>query len=311
MFLSPLGASPLGAAPLTFYVEMQIGSDPPDRDNCVQPRDPATPFLTINGAFNSGCLLAGDTIIVKPGLYTESVDVTRNFITLRAEPALGAIIQPPSAQGVIVGDLTGVIVEGFIVTGGSNGIDFKNSSDGVVRGNVVYRNGKGISFSGASSGVIENNLVHTNTNLGIQYENNTTIAGKSVAVRNNLVYANGDWGISLQPNATSVGNRVENNTVDRNAHGLRWLIAGSGSLINNVITNNTGTGLRTFDPTKVQENFNNVFGNGSDFLSVYRAGPNTISTDPLYVDPDGPDNLLGGEDWEDDSYHLAQGGLPG
>src|SRR5262245_48449345 len=99
-----LSAFPAVAAP--YFVDSSQGvDDPDDPDDCDQaPPRPDTPFKTINGAINQRCigLENGDTITVRPGTYAEAVQLKRDFITLRAEPALGAVIQPPSGQGVLV-----------------------------------------------------------------------------------------------------------------------------------------------------------------------------------------------------------------
>jgi parallel beta-helix repeat protein len=288
-----------------------------DPDECDVRRDPATPFLTINGAINQRCigLENGDTIIVRPGFYTETVDLKRDFITLRAEPALGAVIEPPivdgrRTQGVLVENWHGIIIEGFIVKGATTGISFINASNAVVRQNVVYHSTNGIRLRGTSSGVVENNIVHTNTTFGIHYDSSSDAVGRNVVVRNNLVYANGDWGIFLEPSSTSVGNIIASNTAHFNGRGIR-ISNGSGAFVDNIITNNAGVGLANDDPKKVLEDFNNVFGNNPQYFSGYKAGLHNINVDPLYIDPDGPDSALGGEGWEDDSFHLSQGRLPG
>jgi len=323
LFFSLLSAFP--AVATTYYVDSSQGvDDPGDPDDCDEtppPPRPDTPFKTINGAINQRCigLENGDTIIVRPGtgLYAEAVQLKRDFITLRAEPALGAVIQPPSGQGVLVQNWHGITIEGFIVKGATTrGISIVNSANMVVRNNMVYDSDTGIFFRTtadakvAASGVVENNIVHSNTGIGIQYENRSTAVLGNIVVRNNLVYANRDWGIFLEPISASVGNIIANNTAHLNARGIR-ISAGSGVFVDNIITNNIGVGLGNHDEKKVLEDFNNVFGNNPQYFSGYMAGLHNISVDPLYIDPDGPDNSLGGEDWEDDSFHLSQGRLPG
>jgi parallel beta-helix repeat protein len=297
--LGLLSASPLSAQAIVFYVDAANGDDGSDDDietACLRARNANTPLQTINRAI-SRCIKGGDTVIVKPGVYTESVQIKRDFVTLLAEPRLGATIDPPTGQGVLVDSCcTGTTVEGFIVIGGSTSISFLSSDNGLVRGNVVHSNSaNGINFRDSSSGVIENNIVHTNTGIGIHYE-----GGNTGAARNNLVYSKGDWGIVLKPNDTSLDNIIESNTVDRNARGVRFRFGG-GSILNNIITNNGATGLKIDSLTQVQEDYNNVFGNvggNVDYPDGRRPGLHTISLDPIYVP--------GSEGGEDDSYHLSQ-----
>ena len=149
-----------------------------------------------NQQSDQGCIVNGDTVIVKPGIYNEAVDIRRENVTLRAEPRRGATIRPPTGQGVLVDSLVGITVEGFIVEGGSTGISFIRSDNGTVRDNVVHSSlTNGINFRDSSNGVIEKNIVHTNgigplqDGIGIKYE-----GGDNAVVRNNLVYNNTSLG---------------------------------------------------------------------------------------------------------------------
>jgi parallel beta-helix repeat protein len=292
LFLGLLSASPLSAQSLVFYVDAVSGDD---TNNCVEARNPSTPLRTIGMAINQ-CIVNGDTVIVKPGVYNETVDLRRENVTLRAEPRRGATIRPPAGQGVLVDSLVGITVEGFIVEGGTTGISFIRSDNGTVRDNVVYSNTvHGINFSDSAAGLIEKNIVHTNNQMGIRY-----LRGANGVVRNNLVYNNDDWGISLEmdPAAFSSGNVIESNTVDRNVHGVR-LLDGGGSILNNIITSNGSTGLKlSLSLAQVQEDYNNVAGHTTDFdyQGTDRPGLHTISVDPLYVGPGGTE----------DSYFLSQ-----
>jgi parallel beta-helix repeat protein len=102
---------------------------------------------------------------------------------------------------------------------------------------------------------------------------------------------------------------IESNTVDRNGDGGVRLLAGGGSILNNIITNNGPTGLKlSVSLAQVHEDYNNVWNHATnfDYQGTDRPGLHAISVDPLYVDPDGADGGLGGADWEDDSYHLSQ-----
>jgi parallel beta-helix repeat protein len=300
--VSLVGVAPLQAA--TFYV-----APPPlgcDCHNVVEAQSPTKPWATLNKA--SSETSAGDTVVVMPGVYQETLKPKRTHMIWRAEPRRQAILQPPSGQGVLVENLEGTTVEGFVVKGVTTGISFVTADTGIVRDNVVYGHSvHGISFSQSTGGVIENNVVHTNGDMGIRH-----LAGTDGIVRNNLVYNNGGlvpsggWGISLEDNLGS-NNRIETNTVDRNRRGVR-IQSGVGQIVNNIITNSLGVGLKNADPAQIEDDYNNATGNTPDFdfpTGIF-PGEHTLSADPLYVDPDGTDNLLGGANWEDDSYHLSQ-----
>src|SRR5262245_60698337 len=96
-----LAAVPAAARASTYYTA-KTGSD---QSSCEQARSEATPKLTINGGV--GCLSAGDTLIVKPGTYTDVViwynhrnrrsGTAGNPITVRSEMPRAAIIKPGAA----------------------------------------------------------------------------------------------------------------------------------------------------------------------------------------------------------------------
>lgn len=301
-----LSSASLHAA--TFYVNEATGNDarlPADAQN------EATPWKTIKRAFNA--ISSGDTVLVKPGIYNEGgLETNDDSITLRADPRRQAtIVGAPGNEAVFI-ENTGVVVEGFLITGGSIGIRVHGHS-GTARDNVIYNNTlHGIFFNAVDDGIAEDNIVHSNGGMGIRYSE-----GDRGVIRNNLVYKNGslgDWGISLEPTSTNLANRIEGNTVDRNVNGIRITSPGSGipaagTILSNIITNNTGIGLKSTSAAIVDD-YNNVFSNTPNFEfsdpGHHVPGINTTTVDPYYVDPDGADNQLGGSNWQDDKYHLSQ-----
>src|SRR6266498_247030 len=111
----------------TYYVA-KTGSD---SNSCNSAQSQSTPKLTINTGI--GCLSAGDTLIVKPGIYAEILNPDNNGmqsgtagnpITIRSETQYGAVIQPDSSlqsqrfDGVgIVSwrDQSYIVFDGFVV----------------------------------------------------------------------------------------------------------------------------------------------------------------------------------------------------
>jgi parallel beta-helix repeat protein len=299
-----LSGAPVYAA--TFYVSDATGND---TRSPAAAQNEATPWKTIKHALNT--IGSGDTVIVRPGVYNEGgLETNDDSITLRAVPRHQATIVGAAGNEVVFIENAGVVVESFLITGGTIGVRVHGHS-GVVRDNVVYGNTQdGILFNAADDGIAEDNIVHTNGGMGIRYFN-----GDRGVIRNNLVYKNGsDWGISLEPTSTNLANRIEGNTVDRNVNGIRITAPGSGipaagTILSNIITNNTGIGLKSTSAAIVDD-YNNVFSNTPNFEfsdpAHHVPGVNTTTVDPRYVDPDGADNQLGGNNWQDDKYHLSQ-----
>lgn len=111
-------------------------------------------------------------------------------------------------------------------------------------------------------------------NTGIKFKD-----CENATVQNNLVTDvtdPGAFGISIESGSNHL---VVNNTVDGCTNGLR--IQSSGTIVNNIVTGNTIFGIK-WGASSV-ENFNNAFGNGTNFDGPSPPGPNSISVDPLYA----------------------------
>jgi len=296
-----------------------------DSHNNVQARDPSTPWQTLERAATDQHVLNGDTIVVKPGVYTQTLKPRDDNMTWRAEPRWGAILEPLATDEAVIkiDNKNGTIVDGFVVHGGSTGIRYEDAAGGVIRNNIVYgAQFQGILVQASFDIVVEANRVFSNGVSAGGGAGIKGVQGSNLTVRGNLVYANADQGISLEGQGpTSLNNVIESNTVDRNGKdGIRLTSpVGQTRIVNNITTRNSvggsGVGLKIPDnccPAIVFEDYNNSWGNGSspaydfDLPSGTALGQNDLSMDPLYIDPDGPDNLLGGAGWEDDLYYLAQ-----
>ena len=150
-----------------------------------------------------------------------------------------------------------------------------------------------------------NNVVHSNYTGGmlIKYIDNTTI-------NNNLIYGNPYWdgyGIWIN-NDNNRTVHLKNNTIynpgDYGIYGRNV----NGTWCNNIIvgSNNYGIyGNNTFDIT---DSYNCVWDNVNNWAGNASSGIGSFSQDPLFVDPDGADNTLGGSNWEDDDLHIQSTG---
>lgn len=85
-------------------------------NDCTEAQNISTPKLTINAGI--GCLFAGDTLIVRPGVYAEILNPDTNGfrsgtdgnpITVRSEVQYGAIIRPNANQESLKMDTVGIV----------------------------------------------------------------------------------------------------------------------------------------------------------------------------------------------------------
>lgn len=172
----------------------------------------------------------GDVVIVAPGIYSESIDISGKTITLAshyyltADPAdiTETIIDGDGAEFVVrfdssVGPASTIMgfnlrngVDGVIafapvnilhnrVTGTFDGLEFKTSSGGLARGNILELNDDdGIDLNRDTHLVIEQNIIRDNNGDGIEMRlNDYSGPTLEVTIRDNIIINNEDDGIQL------------------------------------------------------------------------------------------------------------------
>ncbi|MDI6591583.1 MAG: right-handed parallel beta-helix repeat-containing protein [Patescibacteria group bacterium] len=179
-----------------------------------------------------------------------------------------------------------------------------NSNNCKVENNLTYLNSQdGIQiFDHVASIEVINNKSYSNSGSGIVFKKNISNAN---SIKSNLIYSNSDSGILLSENC--VNNTITNNTSYYNQENGILIESDSNNnkLKNNIVVNNNEAGIQVSDSHNVESTYSNVWGNNPDYDGI-EAGTGSISADPLFVDPDGPDNILGGDNGQDDSFHLSQ-----
>ena len=253
---------------------------------------------------------------------------------------LGNVIRDNGANGVssggpltvagntISGHTTGagVSIRGGLVT---QNLVFANR-DGIVNdlrygglaidGNRIYNNlNVGVEIGGGSA--VRNNTIYSNANgIAIKYEYQT--ATDPAIVQNNLVYDHSGWAIQ-----TATSNDVfENNTIlQTTGNGISISGSSATRLRNNIVSVDEGIGVEIAPNSLAGLNSDfNLFQTGAtgkvgrwngflqDSISAWQTvsneDTNSIAGDPLFVDIDGPDNVLGYStavnDGRDDDFHL-------
>jgi len=218
-------SGPAVAGP-TYYVDGDTGDD---ARSATQAEDAGTPWRTINRAMSAGGLigvtkkgvpLAGYTVVVAPGLYAESVESKRDGlpgdpVVIRAATPGTVTVKPPAGKNGFFVSHHDHVIEGFVVTGGANGLKLgpHDGGDGpvhrlVARANAVHGNtNNGIQFANAQDGQAVFNIVAGNAKNGINY------SGHRARIHDNEVRDNGQIGIYVRD---GVDHQVWNNLASGN-----------------------------------------------------------------------------------------------
>jgi parallel beta-helix repeat protein len=283
------GVEVSAARAATIYVRV-TGDDTNDG------RSPAHALRSITHA--AAQVTPGDRVVVGPGIYAE-----------------GNIAPPPAAfarvtfiadrRGVEVGDPPGSVVvdaagfdtgfrlehkpavriDGFTIFGAAIGIYVKSQSDQVVISNTIVCNNSstGIVVQDAAGALIFNNLVYNNAGSGILVFG-TVNGSPGTAVINNTVYGNGNRGIFFSGTTIASQDSV---------------------VLNNIVQGNVVAGIQVNASSR-----DGYLSAGNLAADPYASGTPTDVTDvrgdPQFVDPAGPDHVLGGRGFADDDFHLQQ-----
>jgi len=246
---------------------------------------------------------AGTTIVVGPGVYLEG--------DIRVRPNTGRITFAADPSGVLTGDVPGpVLVDarrkadtGFVLLGSCR-VSVRNF-------HVTGARTAGIQVRAGSDGAhIAHNVVFSNERRGID-----VIGADDVTVFDNLVYANGTGGVSVGGSTGSRRATIRSNTAYGNgANGIQIGTGGGASsearVEYNLVAENGGRGVQLDSNTRAGisgEGYVARYNCNSDGYGAGTPRPaSDLSADPLLVDPDGDDGILGGAGFRDDNFRLRQ-----
>ena len=145
-----------------------------------------TDFPTIASALATA--RPGDTVMVLPGIYSETLHIPDGVI-LTASRAREVTIE----GGLIAENVHRARVEGLQFRGGS-GVRIQSSEIALLRCEISRSAEAGIVFRGASTGVVAACSIHDNAGPGIAIEDTS-----SPSIENNVISANGTQPGALQP----------------------------------------------------------------------------------------------------------------
>jgi parallel beta-helix repeat protein len=220
-------------------------------------------FPTIQAALDSMDTLAVDTVLVDPGVYTESVSFggKRGRLVSAGGPSTTIITSPPGSVAVpFTGETPDSVLSGFTVKNSSTAIYISHGGSPTIVSNIIVNCGNGIICNYGSPIIRKNEiiacsggaiaLVFTGTPLveGNLIEDNAGgiamgSAGAPV-IRNNIIRRNRGDGIGM--GNYSDPDIIQNVITENAGHGISWLVPGGRRgpwVVNNTIVNNGGAGI--------------------------------------------------------------------
>lgn len=298
-----------------------------------------SPFKTIAYAYSKAN--AGDTIIVKSGVYTEykagygglylNKDGTASApITIKSEVPGGAIIdvQGKAPLGLYMsGDYN--IVEGFKITNAQEVAAGVYGKGNQIISTEMYHNGTNYdptsSFGGggiftsktSSNTVMSGNYIHNNGRAGSNLDHGLYLCGDNEVVTNNIVTNNAANGLQIAGYDTVSNMKVYNNIFAYNGKAgiILWQALAGIDIKNNILYSNQKAGIATYNATGSGVSLTNniYYGNGSkntfimEGSGIVLSEPGAVQQDPLFVNPGSGDfGLQAGSPAIDTGVTLAQ-----
>src|SRR4051812_27514101 len=227
--------------------------------------------VTINVPANQPTIQAGidaaangDTVLVAPGIYFENINFKGKAITLKSSGGASATTIDGTNKASVVtfntAETRASVLDGFTITHGydffnGGGVSISGASP-TVQNNIITGNhsvwGLGVHITGGSP-LIKNNNVTGNTvnggssgepggGIGLLGADNPQIIGNTIS--NNQMPGGGfGGGIGVNGNAGLIaGNTITSNYVYNSGGGIQVINSTNGTIINNLIANNTDGG---------------------------------------------------------------------
>jgi hypothetical protein len=159
-----------------------------------------------------------------------------------------AINAPSSASPALNVRGKGILVQGFTITGGSDGIEVNRGSNAVLNNNLIENTaGNGILVDQLSFTVITNNTIENNPGAGIFVSQNSTAR----------------IGFNLDTETTASANTIQNNAL-----GVVVSNGSSARIIGNVIENNSGDGIFVTRDSHADLASDSIDNNGGDGIKL-------------------------------------------
>ena len=127
---------------------------------------------------------AGDTIIVRDGIYYESITVSKQ-LTIKSENGPENCIVNGSGSDVFTLEADGIRIEGFTITGGGYGIFLWSDNNSISNNIISSNNYDGIFLWGSDGNNISNNIIRSNNDgIFLDHSNNNSISNNNISSNN-------------------------------------------------------------------------------------------------------------------------------
>lgn len=219
-----------------------------------------SPCRTIQYAIDNRAV-AGDTINVAAGTYTENVRVEKRVTIQSQNGASGTIVDGSGANKHTFNVSTdGVNITGFTVKGATAakkaGVYLDSVGSCTISATTCLDNYYGIYLNPGLTNTLTSNIVISNTKYGIYIDGE-----HGNAVHGNTVSGNGECGIYVDNSPNTI---LTENTVNGNGEcGINLDGSDNNTLVGNSVTGNK-IGVKVEGPgdaSTIKINFNNIHGN--------------------------------------------------
>ena len=226
-------------------------------------------YAKIQWAVNNAS--AGDTIIVRDGIYYENIFVSKQLTIKSEKGPENCIVIGTGSGGVFAIGADGTRIEGFTITGSWYGISIYSNNNSILNNNIS-NNDAGIFLKCSNNNSISNNIISLNYDGIYLYDSNDN------SISNNEISLNDDDGIYLWH---SNNNSISNNEISLNYWGISIDRSDNNSISNNNISLNDYDGIyiwysnnNSISNNTISLNYGGMFLGGSNSSSISN---NTIS----------------------------------
>ena len=214
---------------------------------------------------------AGDTIIVRDGIYYESITVSKQ-LTIKSEKGPDNCIVNGTGSDVFTLEADGIRIEGFTITGGYDGI-YIRSNNNSISNNIIRSNNHGISLLHSNNNSLSNNIIRWNNwdSIYLYDSNNNSISENNIISNNHGIVF---W--------YSNNNSISNNNISLNKRDGIYLEDSNNNIIsNNIICSNNYDGISLIHSNNNSISNNNISSNNDDGIELGYSNNNSISNNNI------------------------------
>ena len=224
----------------------------------------------------------GDTVLVSPGTYNETLNMKGKAILLSSAAGPDSTIISGDGENPVItlesGEDTTTVIEGFTITGGSQGICITESG-ATIKGNIICENSGDLRGGGIGGlkfvpqtdlTIIDNEIFHNSAFYGGGIY---CPSSENAQIIRNRIYENeasGSYGGGIYAHYGKFviqGNEIFNNSSNIGA-GME-IFGGEFNLIDNVISDNTGgSGVGVYDVDMGNIESNIIEGNDEGGIGI-------------------------------------------